>query len=357
SNNTTINSFRSSIEDNDKIISVLDTLLQNELIKSGINYDFQYAVTELGSDSIIYSNPVTVNPGIFESKIKTIIFDESFFFKAYSLYIFFPGKTRIIFNSIWLIVLSSIAIVCVIIILILFFIRTLLHQRKLSEMKSDFIHNMTHEFKTPISNIDLALDTINKQGHKNKIVNESILSIIREENSRLKDNVDLILQTSFMDYDKLKFNKEPVNINDLICRILKTFEPDLAHNGSIFKKKLEAENAEIMVDETHFTNAICNVIDNALKYTPENPIIEIKTENLDNKLLISFRDNGVGISEKEIKRIFDKFYRVSTGKIHDIKGFGLGLTYVKYVVDAHGGEIKVKSELGKGSEFRIILFN
>jgi len=355
SDRITIDSLRRSIEDNADIINALDQLLEEELIKIDINHDFQYAVTELGSDSIIYSNPAEVDPHIFDSKIKTVIFDESFFFKAYSLYINFPGKKWIIFKNLWLIILSSIAVVSVIIILILSFIRTILNQRRLSEMKSDFIHNMKHEFKTPISNINLALHTFKNQNGESTVGNGDILEIIQEENTRLKNNVDLILQTSFMDYDKLEINKELINVNDLLNGILKTCAHDLINNGSTFKKNIEAADAELMVDETHFTNALCNIIDNAIKYSPVNAVINVKTENLNNKLIVSIRDNGIGISEKDKKRIFDKFYRVPTGKLHDVKGFGLGLTYAKYIVEAHNGEIVVISELGKGSEFKIIL--
>ncbi len=355
SDKITIESFRRSISDNEDILNALDTLVKQELDEIDINHEFQYAVTEFESDSLVYSNTANLNPKIFKSKIRTVIFDESFFFKAYSVYIFFPGKNKIIFSSLLLMIFSSIAVVCAIIILILFFIRTMLNQKRLSEMKSDFIHNMTHEFKTPISNINLALHAFNNQNQESKIEKDDILEIIQEENTRLKSNVDLILQTSFMDYYKLEFNKELVNVNDLLSVILKTCGHDLVNNGSTFKINLEAANAELMIDRTHFTNAICNIIDNAIKYTPVNPVINVKTENRDSKFIISIRDNGIGISEKDQKRIFEKFYRVHTGKVHDIKGFGLGLSYTKYVINAHSGEIIVRSEPGKGTELRIIL--
>lgn len=340
---------------NERIQTALIRQLEEVLQKNDVTHDFQYAVTEVDNDSLIYSSLEHPDRGIFDSKIKTIIFDESFFFKAYTLYVYFPGKNKIILKSIWLIILSSVAIVCAIIIMILLFIRTLLHQKRLSEMKSDFIHNMTHEFKTPISNIDLALHTFKKKNDESKYLNGDIINIIEEENTRLKNNVDLILQTSFIDHDELKLHKEPVNINDLLNSVLRTYAHDLINNGSTFKKHLYAADAMVIIDETHFTNAVCNIIDNAIKYSHDEVVITVKTENIDHKLVISIKDKGIGISEKDQKRIFEKFYRVHTGKLHDVKGFGLGLTYSKYVVEAHKGEIMVRSEQGKGSEFKIIL--
>jgi len=246
---------------------------------------------------------------------------------------------------------------CVILIVVIVIYRGYRNKGKIIKMKSDFLNNMAHEFRTPVANINLALDTI----HNQDIVDEkesfnSILTIIREENYRLKDNIDLVLNTSLIEDKRLEFNLEKVNMNELIERIVKTFELKIKDNSGNIACFLNAKKSELRIDETHITNMIINLIDNAIKYSKSNPIVEITTVNTNEHFHLMVTDKGIGMSESSRKKIFDKFYRVPTGnKNHNVQGFGIGLTYVKYVIETHNGQIKVESKLNEGSKFEIIL--
>jgi len=248
----------------------------------------------------------------------------------------------------------SFAFIGILIIFFAIFIKTIVQQRRLSEMKSDFIHNMTHEFKTPLSNINLALDTIEKKNSGNQENPDTkLLKIIREENVRLQDNVDLILNTAFYEEKTIQLNKEELNINEIISRTAALFDSEIMDRRAQIDFELDSNIPNVFIDETHFTNVIFNLMDNAIKYSESAAQIKITTLIKNNHMIVSIKDNGKGIPEKSLVYIFDKFYRVPTGKIHDVKGFGLGLTYVKYVVEAHNSTISVESSLGKGSTFKI----
>lgn len=238
--------------------------------------------------------------------------------------------------------------------MIVYFIRTLIQQQKLSEMKSDFISNMTHEFKTPVANISLALDTLEKQQISEEQFTR-IKYIIREENQRIQHNIDLILETSLLEKGKFTLNKSIVNIHDLFNWIIDSMEFEAKEKEGTISKKLAAENIQLNADEVHLSNAIYNIIDNALKYSGEKPQVSVSTFNKDNFLIIAIEDQGIGIPSTSVEKIFDKFYRVPSGNRHDVKGFGLGLYYVQQVVEGHNGKIRVKSEINKGSRFEIYL--
>lgn len=250
------------------------------------------------------------------------------------------------------------AILFTIIITTAFFItvRTLLKQKKLSEIKSDFINNMTHEFKTPLATISLAVDALkNEKVSGNKEKSDYFTGIIKEENKRMNKQVETILQAALLDKNEVQLNMKRLLAHDIIVNVLNNINLQVEEKGGKIDIDLEAENDLIMADEVHFTNVINNLLDNAVKYSKDNLHIKLSTRNVGNQLKIKIEDNGIGMNKETLNRIFEKFYRAHTGNVHNVKGFGLGLSYVKTMVDAHHGTIKAESVLGKGSSFTISL--
>ncbi len=231
-------------------------------------------------------------------------------------------------------------------------VRTLLVQKKLSEIKNDFINNMTHEFKTPLATISLAVDALrNEKVANDRQKSEYFSSIIKEENKRMNKQVETILQAALMDRQELQLNLQAVHVHEIIQDIADNFKLQLEDKKGRADLQLNAKNDLLEVDEVHFTNLISNLVDNAIKYSNDNLIIKISTANIKNNLLIKLEDNGIGMNKETQRRIFEKFYRAHTGNVHNVKGFGLGLSYVKTIVDAHFGKIKVESTVGKGTSF------
>ncbi len=229
-------------------------------------------------------------------------------------------------------------------------------QKRLSEIQNDFINNMTHEFKTPISTISISSEVLMKP----EIINtpERLLSyaaIIRKEAARLKKNVDTVLQTANIAQKIDKLNFEEVEVHELLEDLSISCEPLFKEKNGELIINLNAKNTLIKADRLHFTNVIHNLIDNGMKYCERSPVIIITTENSGNDLIISIKDNGIGIADRDQKQVFNKFFRVHTGDIHDVKGFGLGLYYVKEMVEGHKGKIELKSKIGEGSEFKLIV--
>ena len=250
------------------------------------------------------------------------------------------------------------AILFTIIITTAFFItiRTLLKQKKLSEIKSDFINNMTHEFKTPLATISLAVDALkNDKVSGNKEKTDYFTGIIKEENKRMNKQVETILQAALLDKNEVQLNLKRLLAHDIILHVLNNISLQVEEKGGKIDVDLEAENDLIMADEVHFTNVINNLLDNAVKYSKDNLHIKLSTRNVGNHLKIKIEDNGIGMNKETLHRIFEKFYRAHTGNVHNVKGFGLGLSYVKTMIDAHHGTIKAESVLGKGSSFTILL--
>lgn len=248
------------------------------------------------------------------------------------------------------------ALVFTLIILAAFFltVRTLLIQKKLSEIKSDFINNMTHEFKTPLATISLAVDALkNEKVQHDKEKMQYFSGIIKEENKRMNKHVETILQAALMDKQELKLNFKSLHAHEIISRVVDNFRLQLEDKQGIIELTLNAREDLVNADEVHFTNLVSNLIDNAIKYSKENLSIRVYTHCTNRHFILRVEDNGIGMSKESVKRIFEKFYRAHTGNIHNVKGFGLGMSYVKTVVDAHRGKIKVDSTLGKGSVFTV----
>jgi two-component system phosphate regulon sensor histidine kinase PhoR len=235
-------------------------------------------------------------------------------------------------------------------------INMLLKQKKIADIKNDFINNMTHEFKTPISTISLAVEVM-KDGDvkKDTIKVNRYLTIIQDENRRLGLQVEKVLQMALLDKGELKLRLDSVNVHEIIEQVLANLSVQVEQKSSTIQLKLTATNSEVMADEVHLTNIIYNLLDNANKYSPENSEIIVCTENVNDLLKVSIIDKGIGMTKDQITRIFERFYRVPTGNLHDVKGFGLGLSYVKKMVELHNGQITVESKLGVGSKFEIIL--
>lgn len=251
---------------------------------------------------------------------------------------------------------SSLTITLFIILMFSLTLYIMFKQKRLSEMKNDFVNNMTHELKTPISTISLASQMLNDRSIPEEQKNLGQISrIIQTESKQLGYQVERVLQMAIFDHGELKLKNEAVNMHDIIETVAQNFLLQMDKRGGKLEFLPEADQAVVTGDLVHLTNVVSNLMENAMKYTTRNPEITITTLNENNSLIISVADNGMGISKEDQKRIFDKFYRVPTGNLHNVKGFGLGLSYVKLIVEEHGGNIKIKSELNRGSRFDIQL--
>ncbi|RXK81215.1 sensor histidine kinase [Filimonas effusa] len=271
-----------------------------------------------------------------------------------NLVIIIPDFKSQVWESLtWMIILSAIF---TLILVTAFYVtlKTLIDQKKLSEIKSDFINNMTHEFKTPLATISLAVDALRNQKVQNNAEKMQYFSgIIKEENMRMNKHVETILQAALMEKQELKLNLKPLSVHEIIREVMDNFELVLQEKNASSQLLLNAQADTAMVDEVHFTNLISNLVDNAVKYSKEDLLIKVTTHSTNKFLVIRIEDNGIGMSKETVKRIFEKFYRAHTGNLHNVKGFGLGMSYVKTVIDAHKGRVKVESTQGKGSTFTV----
>jgi len=275
---------------------------------------------------------------------------------SYKLLVNFPEDKKFILSSVLGMILLSIVFTVIIIIAYGSSLYQHVKQRKIAEIKTDFINNMTHEFKTPIATINLALDAIRNPkiiDNKEKVL--GYLKMIKEENKRMHAQVENVLRISKLEKNELNISKETVELHDLVEDAITHVQLLVEDKGGFIDLNLNATSVSVLANETHFTNVIVNILDNAIKYSPETPKIEVCTENVGHSILLKIKDHGSGMSKAAAKRVFEKFYREHTGNIHNVKGHGLGLAYVKRIVDDHQGHIKVDSEKGKGSIFTIKL--
>lgn len=272
------------------------------------------------------------------------------------MHVFFPHQRGYLLRTMWVMLSISGVLMLVIMFAFSYTITTIFRQKKLSEVKNDFINNMTHELKTPISTISLACEALNDPDMRtNEKQLRNFIGMINDENKRLGVLVENVLRSAILDRGDMQLRPEQLNMHDLIKAVIRNIAIQVRKNGGSIQTNLNANNPIIEGDAIHLTNVIYNLIDNAIKYSPQSPTVEIRSRNIKDGILISFKDNGVGISKDNQKKIFDKLYRVPTGNIHNVKGFGLGLSYVKIIVEKHQGEISVESELKKGSTFHIYL--
>ncbi len=266
----------------------------------------------------------------------------------------FPNLHSAVRHSLIPQMLASGAFTLIIITAFFLTVKTILDQRKLSKTKNDFVNNMTHELKTPLATISLAVDALqNSKVSGNAEKSNYFSDIIKQENKRMNKHVETILQAALMDKQDMKLNFAPLHAHEILEKVVSTFTLQLAEKGGKAVLNLNAKNDLINGDEIHFTNLVNNLIDNAVKYSKENLHIVVTTHSTGRHFIMQVTDNGIGMSKETAKRIFEKFYRAHTGNVHNVKGFGLGMSYVKSVVDALQGRIKVESVQGKGSTFTI----
>ncbi|MEO6488913.1 MAG: HAMP domain-containing sensor histidine kinase [Ferruginibacter sp.] len=272
------------------------------------------------------------------------------------LIVIVPHRGNIIIKEITWFILGAILFTLIITTAFFLTIRTLIRQKKLSEIKSDFINNMTHEFKTPLATISLAVDALkNEKVSSDKEKTNYFTAVIKEENKRMNKQVETILQAALLDKQEVQLNLKKLSAHSMIRSALNNIELPVNEKHGKLEIVLEAQKDIIMADEVHFTNLVNNLLDNAVKYSKEDMVIKLHTSNTGNNLRVKIEDNGIGMNKETLSRIFEKFYRAHTGNIHNVKGFGLGLSYVKTMVEAHKGTIKAESVLGKGTCFTVIV--
>jgi len=333
----------------------LDQSIKRELSQNGITIPYHYLVMtadgrevrrcddystegeELSYSQELFTNDPSANVGLVK--------------------IHFPEISSYIYSSVRFLI-PALIFTIVLLLTFIFTIVVIFRQKRYTEIKNDFINNMTHELKTPISSISLAAQMLNDDAvTKSPSVMKHLGTVIGDESRRLRFLVEKVLQMSMFDNKTASFKKKELDLNELLEQIASSFNLRVEHTGGKIYTEIEAVDSEIYVDEVHFQNAITNLLDNAVKYRKpdEQLFIHIRTWNDGNHLCFSIQDNGVGIKRENTKKIFDKFYRVHTGNVHDVKGFGLGLAYVKKIINLHDGEIRCESDLGKGTKFIITL--
>jgi len=331
----------------------IDSIIQSELHHNNIYAHYRFNIFEQKGSYFLFHDP-DINENKYLEKAYAFPFVSNNQSRHLYLMVYFPKERAYLLKEMSLMLFLSIIIILAVIYLFSYSITTIIKQSKLSDLKNDFINNMTHEFKTPISTISLACQALSDDDmEKSPELYESYISIIQDENQRLGSMAEKILQTAIIDKGKLKLNTTLLNVHELIQEVVHSNEMMIQQRGGKILTDLQARHFIVNADRLHLTNLLYNLIDNANKYTFENPEIVVSTKNDGDCLSISVKDNGIGISKANQKKIFDKLYRVPTGNVHNVKGFGLGLSYVKAVVEKHNGSIGLISQVGKGSDFYI----
>lgn len=329
--------------------------LSGEFQASGIETPFEYAI--MRGDSIVDGVWSKVKPKEFrDSPYKVALFAEGLLKKGETLSVVFPRKTNYVLGSMGLMLGGSGLFLLIILSTFALSLWFIIRQKKTSEMQADFINNMTHEFKTPIATISLAADTI---GNSRVITDEEkvrhFVGMIKKENSRMNRQVETILQIATLDKHEMDFTFGKTDLHDVIGQAIDTIEIQVADRGGVISRYLDADNSMITGDSEHLRNLVHNLLDNANKYSDREPQISVRTRSNSSGIFLSVEDKGIGMSKAVQNRVFERFYRETTGNIHNVKGFGLGLNYVKAITDAHGGTVTVESEEGRGSIFTVFL--
>lgn len=340
----------------------LEQLLKRSFYDQGIINDFQYGIYDCYNDSIVYGNlirysrdslynPITDSVVGITSPQLTWKKDGHYFTVFFPEVTANPIETEVIMNSPWI---YLIVIVGLVLVFFGYSISIILRQKKLSEVKTDFINNMTHELKTPISTIGLSSEMLLKEDFCNDPTRiQRYAGLIYKENKRLENQVEKVLNIAKLDKNEIILNKQVLQIHELIEEAAESFRFNQLEKGGTIDLKLDASSNEIFGDLVHITNVIFNLLDNAVKYCNDFPVVEVSSTSSSKGVYIQVKDYGIGIKKENLKFVFDQFYRVPTGNLHNVKGFGLGLYYVKMIVEAHGGTINVKSIFGKETEFKL----
>lgn len=334
----------------DEVRQIVDVSVR----KAGIKGRYEYAIidnlfrTELAS-SVAWNNEYFSDaPSITLTNYNSMLKE--------TLFMHFDQSNALIFRQLSWMIAASIIFTLIIISAFALTIRTLFTQKKLSEIKSDFINNMTHELKTPLATISLAIDALTNE----KVIHDTdkiryYSAMIKDENKRMNKQVEKILQAARIERQEIRLYRQEINAHDLIKKVAEGIQLQIQEKEGALRLDLHAQKHEVFADEVHFSNIIFNLLDNAMKYSKEKPIITVSTAYQSGILAIKVIDNGIGMSKETQSRVFEKFYRAHTGNLHNVKGFGLGLSYVKAMVEAHGGRVKVESKEGKGSTFTVLL--
>jgi len=359
---------KQSLEDRIGSIDKLNRYIDHQLERRNIMIDHDYGVYSEEQEGFVIQNGNYIVLEQDDGQFVTVL-DRSLLNSRYSiplfldsetgeamgkLYLAFPNRHSILFEDLWPTILMSVLFTAIILFCFIYTIQIIFKQKKLSEMTTDFINNMTHEFKTPIATINLAADSITSP-----MVREStekvgrFARIIKQENKRMLGQVEKVLQMALLEKRDFKLRKSSINVHDVILQAVEHVNLEVQPRGGLVKADLQAQQPNVFADQTHLTNIVRNLLDNANKYSRESPQIVISTKDHKQGLEISIQDNGIGMTKEQLKHIFDRFYRVHTGNLHDVKGFGLGLSYVKAMVEAHKGSIDVTSEPGVGTKFSL----
>ncbi|RZK68578.1 MAG: HAMP domain-containing histidine kinase, partial [Pedobacter sp.] len=331
-------------------VDMLQRSLATELKVNDVDTPFEFGIYKDNNPTKIRSSRLKSDPGVIHHPV----FTDSEGNSEYTLVISFPKKKTFLLTSILGITSLSLIFTLIIIIAYLSAINQLIKQKQISEIKTDFINNMTHEFKTPIATINLALDAIkNPKIFQDPEKVQRYLGMIREENKRMHSQVENVLQISKLDKRELDIDKEAADVHDVIEIAAEHVNLIVEARHGNLTMHLDAQRTTALLNDVHFTNVLVNILDNAIKYSPDEPVIDVYTENVKDFILIKVRDRGLGMNKQTQKKIFEKFYREHTGDIHNVKGHGLGLAYVKRIIEDHNCHIYVESEKGKGSTFII----
>lgn len=342
----------------------LDTLLRQSLQERGISIPFAFGVRTKSQPAFLFTSMGMNSQTFSEGGYKAALFPNNMMETGNYVYIYFPTQRQFILSQLWFTFGASAVLILVILACFYIAISTIVRQKKLADIKNDFINNMTHEFKTPISTISLAVEMAQEQvshpvaGSDDSSINERLsryMGIIRDETRRLGSHVEKVLQMALLDRGEIKLKLSSVNVHDVIEKVLNNMSLQIEQREGELDLEFDADREVVEADEVHLTNIVYNLLDNALKYSPEKPHITLVTRSLPEGVSISVSDEGLGMTKEQINRIFEKFYRVPTGNRHDVKGFGLGLSYVKKMIEEHHGQITVESQPGKGSTFDVIL--
>ena len=364
-NDMMVQAFRDNIySDQSRRIDVafLDSVIRNELMGDDLPQKYKFAVANDSNKVFTFSTA----PQTYDSKLtltesgKTVLFPSNIIDENIHLYLFFPDKKSFVLQEMQNSLIVSLVLVVFIIISLIIMFRTIMEQKRLSEMKSDFISNMTHEFKTPISTISLACQAMSDTDMVDEQSNAAVspyVRMINQENKRLETLVESILQSAVIEKGDIKYKDEALNLVQLVENEVEKARFRIKSNEGKIEFNDVFESIEFQADRLHVTNIISNLLDNAIKYSKENPVIKVSIESDNKHVYLSVTDNGIGIKKEHIPRLFDKLYRVPTGNIHNVKGFGLGLSYVKAICDHYKWEIKVKSNYGEGSTFTVLFKN
>jgi len=336
--------------------TLVDSLIKIELRSLGLNTKYEFGVYSPDRRTLTLMKTGIYHQELLASSFRYLLFPSDIFSPQNLLMVHFPNERQYLITRIWVLLALSVVLIITIIFSFTYVITTVFRQKKLSEIKNDFINNMTHEFKTPISTISLACQALtDKDIVKSSTLYDTYLNIINEENSRLSGMAERILQSARLQKGEVVLKPEEIHMHDVISDAIQKVSLQVEKKGGKITLEAMAENSVVFADRVHITNIIFNLLDNANKYTPWAPIILIKTKNISEGIVFSIKDNGIGISKSNQKKVFDKLFRVPTGNVHNVKGFGLGLSYVKTVVEKHQGKITLDSEMKKGSTFSVYL--